>query len=207
MEYTRKIQKRSMVTRDKIVEAAKELFVKHGFAGTSVGDIAKAAKVNQSLIHHHFGSKNDLWNIVRDEIYQGYVTATEQFLAMDRSDDMAQELKNIVGMRFDFIKNHPDLARIMAWQSLSDMPALTSERALNAMQEIFSRFKQAQADGKLRADIDTTMMGIIVLITTAGWFQNDYTWIFGEGLSDVDHAKLDEQYLNTLTEMLFKGVF
>lgn len=206
-EYNRKIQKRSVVTRDKIIQSAKELFVQHGYAGTSVGDIAKSAKVNQSLIHHHFGSKQDLWNIVRDEIYQGYVNATEQFLAVEQPEKMEDQLSDIIGMRFDFIKQHPDLARIMAWQSLSEMPALTSPRALDAMKEIFKRFKDAQEAGKLSKHIDTTMMGIIVLITTAGWFQNDYTWIFGDNLPKEAHEKLDKKYLDTLEQLLFKGVF
>lgn len=196
-----------MITRDKIVQAAKELFVQHGYAGTSVGDIAKAAKVNQSLIHHHFGSKNDLWNIVRDDIYQGYVEATEAFLAVEQPEKMKEELKNITSMRFEFIQEHPDLARIMAWQSLSDMPALTSERALAAMQEIFVRFKQAQEAGKLSKDIDTTMMGVVILITTAGWFQNDYTWIFGDKLSAAERSSLDKRYLDTLNQILESGVF
>jgi AcrR family transcriptional regulator len=48
-------------TRKKILDAARKLFVKNGFAGTSISDIAGLAKINQSLIYHHFRDKQELW--------------------------------------------------------------------------------------------------------------------------------------------------
>ena len=51
-------------TRKVILNAARDLFVKKGFAGTSISEIAKQAKVNQSLIYHHYANKESLWTAV-----------------------------------------------------------------------------------------------------------------------------------------------
>jgi AcrR family transcriptional regulator len=47
--------------RQSIIEAARPLFAQHGFDGTSVRDIADAAKVSEALLYKHFPSKEALY--------------------------------------------------------------------------------------------------------------------------------------------------
>jgi AcrR family transcriptional regulator len=47
-------------TRDKIMQAAEELFGEQGFAATSLRQIIAKADVNLAAIHYHFGSKEAL---------------------------------------------------------------------------------------------------------------------------------------------------
>ena len=51
-------------TRDKILEAAIELFAEKGFNGTTTKEIAEAADVNESLIFRHFSTKRDLYGAI-----------------------------------------------------------------------------------------------------------------------------------------------
>lgn len=46
--------------RDRIFEAAVDLFSKKGFRGTSIRDIAHAVDMSLSSIYHHFGNKEGL---------------------------------------------------------------------------------------------------------------------------------------------------
>ena len=46
-----------MSSKDNILNAALEVFIKKGFAGASMSQIAKAAGVNQSLIYSRLTSK------------------------------------------------------------------------------------------------------------------------------------------------------
>ncbi len=48
-------------TRAAILDAARELFATGGFAGTSVRAVAAAAGVDPALVHHYFGSKDELF--------------------------------------------------------------------------------------------------------------------------------------------------
>jgi AcrR family transcriptional regulator len=48
-------------TRNAILAAARELFAHRGFGGTSVRAIAALARVDPALVHHYFGTKNDLF--------------------------------------------------------------------------------------------------------------------------------------------------
>ncbi len=48
-------------TRQKLLDAAIHLFARNGYDGVSTGDIAKRAKMTQSMVHYHFGSKLKIW--------------------------------------------------------------------------------------------------------------------------------------------------
>ena len=51
-------------TRDRILDAAEELFAKDGFAGVSVRSIMSKADADVSLAYYHFKSKRDLFDQV-----------------------------------------------------------------------------------------------------------------------------------------------
>ncbi|MGI8523032.1 MAG: TetR family transcriptional regulator [Nocardioides sp.] len=48
-------------TRAAILESARESFGQKGFAGTSVRAVASRAGVDAALVHHYFGTKDDLF--------------------------------------------------------------------------------------------------------------------------------------------------
>jgi AcrR family transcriptional regulator len=48
-------------TRAEILASARALFAARGFSSASVRSIAAAAGVDPSLVHHYFGTKNDLF--------------------------------------------------------------------------------------------------------------------------------------------------
>jgi len=50
--------------KDRILDAAEQLFARHGFYGVSVRDITDAAGVDVALVNYHFGSKRELFTAV-----------------------------------------------------------------------------------------------------------------------------------------------
>ena len=48
-------------TRAAVLSAARERFAAQGYAGTSVRAVAAAAGVDPALVHHYFGTKDDLF--------------------------------------------------------------------------------------------------------------------------------------------------
>ena len=49
-----------MTTKNKILDAAEQLFADQGFNGTSLREITGAAGVNLAAVNYHFGSKKEL---------------------------------------------------------------------------------------------------------------------------------------------------
>ena len=53
-------------TRERILAAARQAFANGGYAAVSVRSIASQAGVDQSLVHHYFGTKKDLFLAAMD---------------------------------------------------------------------------------------------------------------------------------------------
>jgi AcrR family transcriptional regulator len=68
-------------TRERLVEAAKELFSRDGYAGTGTRAIAARAGCNLSLIKHYFGSKAGLLLAVVEENLAGVRQALRGIVA------------------------------------------------------------------------------------------------------------------------------
>lgn len=102
--------------KHKILKAARELFVVHGYAGTSIGKIAKLAGVNHSLIFHHFNNKDQLWLAVKLEI----LNKSEQVkpIIPKTTLPLHKFLSQAYRHLLDFYQNHPDIVRLIYWQRL-----------------------------------------------------------------------------------------
>ena len=51
-------------TRGSILDAAEDLFSKHGFYGVTIREVAREAGVDTALVHYYFGAKRDLFDAV-----------------------------------------------------------------------------------------------------------------------------------------------
>jgi TetR/AcrR family transcriptional regulator len=59
-----KPEKYSTDTENKIIRAARKIFIKNGMSGTRMQHIADEAKINKSLLHYYFRSKEKLFDAV-----------------------------------------------------------------------------------------------------------------------------------------------
>lgn len=55
------------MTHDRIIEAADQLFYKHGYEHTSFADIADVVKISRGNFYHYFKSKDEILNAVIDQ--------------------------------------------------------------------------------------------------------------------------------------------
>ena len=68
----RRQQQRSVVTQQKLLDAAIQAFSENGFKGTSTRDIADRAGVHHPLITYHFKNKNRLWRAAADKVFRDF---------------------------------------------------------------------------------------------------------------------------------------
>jgi TetR/AcrR family transcriptional regulator, transcriptional repressor for nem operon len=66
-------------TRERIAEAADDLFYRQGFAHTSFSDIADAVHISRGNFYHHFKSKDDILDAVIARRLEGTRAMLEQW--------------------------------------------------------------------------------------------------------------------------------
>ena len=69
--------------REAILEAAWACFVQHGYAKTSLEDVARRAGLSRPLIYLHFANKNELFGCVIENLVHGYYEAASAVLALE----------------------------------------------------------------------------------------------------------------------------
>lgn len=88
-------QARASATRQKIIDAAVELFTDHGYAETGLNDITEQAQCTTGAFYYHFGSKEELAKAI---IQQGWPKAWEVFARCTSSPTPG--LENVIVMTF-----------------------------------------------------------------------------------------------------------
>lgn len=190
-------------TRQSILEAAQDLFVCHGPAGTSLSAIAKKADVTKSLIHHHFGSKEELWSAVQEQRFQAYFDVQKQMLL--ESDSVADLLRDSMTAYFRFLQNDPDSVRFLMWHLLEsdEQPCPSLEKELFELG--IAKIREAQEKGEIRSDLEPFFIIKSLLGLPMSWFQ---TRCMTEAVidSDISAERLDEMYLEDMVKHFLEGV-
>ncbi|PYZ93963.1 TetR family transcriptional regulator [Salipaludibacillus keqinensis] len=102
-------------SKEKVIEAAIELFNVKGFTGASVRDIATKAEANVALISYYFGSKQGLLEHLMTKFLEGYVSAIEkQALRVEENNELVFDslLKAIWDVML-YQQKHHGLARFV----------------------------------------------------------------------------------------------
>src|SRR6476659_7741570 len=79
--------KTDLHTEQRILDAARTVFIRHGTAGARMQEIALEAGVNQALLHYYFRSKERLAQAVFQQLAQRLFPALIETLASDLSLD------------------------------------------------------------------------------------------------------------------------
>lgn len=87
---------KSALTRDAILDAAREVFARNGYRGTSVTDIAEGLHVTRANFYYYYRDKKQLFIELGTETYK------ESLAVIDAFDDLADE------PRFDEVRDWVD---------------------------------------------------------------------------------------------------
>ena len=109
----RKQQQRSIVTQQKLLDAAIEAFSENGFKGTSTRDIADRAGVHHPLITYHFKNKEQLWRAATDRIFREFNISLVKAIAEVPVDKPKAQAETFVRTYLHYSRNQPALHRII----------------------------------------------------------------------------------------------
>ena len=190
-------------TRQSILEAAQDLFVCHGPAGTSLSAIAKKADVTKSLIHHHFGSKEELWAAVQEQRFRAYFDIQKQMLLEAKSTE--DLLRDSIIAYFRFLQSDPESVRFLMWHMLEsdEQPCPNQEKDLFELG--IAKIRESQEKGEIRADLEPFFIIKSMLALPMSWFQ---TRCMTHAVidSDISPERLDELYLEDMVKHFLDGV-
>jgi AcrR family transcriptional regulator len=113
----RKQQQRSILTQQKLLDAAIEAFSENGFKGTSTRDIADRARVHHPLITYHFKNKGELWRAAANRIFREFNISLIKAMAEVPETDPKARAEAFIRTYVKHSFGHPALHKIIMQES------------------------------------------------------------------------------------------
>ncbi len=144
------------LTRRKILQTAKRLFVEKGYFNTSMRDIAREAKVSTGAVYHHFESKEEIaGEIYREtlEIIRGKIR--EAITEGKTTEEKVKGIVKVLLMLADKDRYTMEYALYVKHREILDIPVCSAE-PFDMLKEFC---KEERKKGQIR-DIDEGLCAV-----------------------------------------------
>lgn len=116
----------SLSTEQKILEAANQVFIRKGYDGTRMADIAEEAGINKALLHYYFRSKENLFEKVFFQ-YSNKVIPNLDALIENKELNIFDKIEKFVSIYIDFLIENPNIP-IFIFSEIHKNPAILLNR-------------------------------------------------------------------------------
>jgi AcrR family transcriptional regulator len=158
-------------TRQQILHAALRHFADNGYAGTSVQEIVKDAKVSKPALYYYFKDKAGLFEALVDHAHDERYRLMQEGIRRGRT--VAQKLEEIISLLFDFSVQNQELVRLAfatAFTSSEAQPCRSRcrEKGMRNFELIKKLLQDGQTSGELKRefDLEELAMGIYGQLNT-----------------------------------------
>ncbi len=149
-----------------ILDVATGLFAQRGFEGVTTRQIASAAGLNIATVHHHVGTKGDLYRAVVQRLYDEERALVDQLLAraaelsLDDAAALQALFSELAGTAVDLMDRSPLRARLYLRRWLEEPPGADQPEArqLLALYGVLDQLiARAQVSGLVQQTLDRAL--------------------------------------------------
>ena len=160
-----------MDTRQKSLESATRLFSAHGYANTSLAQVAKEANVSKALIFWHFTSKEDLFRTALKSTLEPYSIDVVELLS--GLDELGQ-VQKLIDLYYEFVSQNVYSVRFLL--SLVVREEKNLDDLLDRITELYQIYCNLLADilqtgrekGMFRSTVNPQADGALIMATLNG---------------------------------------
>ncbi len=129
----------------KIIESAKQNFLKKGYEGTSIRDISNDAGVNIAMVNYYFRSKENLFQQIFLEIYGELLKNAIE--GNNENLSLREKIELLVSFILDNVSQSPKLPLFVLMEVNRDAETLLNAEFLDGIQTFMAFFqKQIQEE-------------------------------------------------------------
>lgn len=119
------MKQNSSEVKERILEVARVLFIKNGYKGTSVRDIAAASETNVAMVNYYFHSKYNLFEIIFEEAFNRLQRKIFSTLGSDLP--FFELVETVIDSYYNMLMEYPQIP-IFILNEVNQNPERLSER-------------------------------------------------------------------------------
>jgi len=199
----RRPQARGLVTRERLLRAAEQLFSKRGYDTTSMADVADRAHTGVGTLYHHFPDKRALLLALIDEWSDRELArGRAEFDAVLRASgaDLRAAIRGYLASRYRALRQDGALGLVV--RALGQRDPEVRSRLARVDQVVTERVRDliafGQESGTVRPDVDPVAAALLIRHATRG----AATDVLVNRLPEAD----PERVLAALTDMICRYI-
>ena len=165
----RSTKEEALETRNRILDAAEEVFHANGVSRTSLADVAQAANVTRGAIYWHFKNKGDLFDAMCERVRLPMEEMAAAGLDNREEDPLGQLRKTILFVLND-VRNNPHSRKVLGIvfhkcefvEAAGPIVERQQDVFLKGRRDVRRILDNAVARAQLPVDLDTELASIMV---------------------------------------------
>ena len=180
--------------KEAILDAAEELLSKKNPNEVTVRKIAEAAGINHSLVHRHFGTKENVVVAVHERIIE----------KMDMSATDVEQIKGNVNLFFKMSQQNVSRRVILTRAMLNGVSPHLIQHHFPVMRRLLDLAKKKKASAENPSKYDPEILTAVFTATVMGWFLYEPFFLASLEMEDWDKEEIYSQMIELLEEMVEK---
>ena len=180
--------------RERILDAATQLFARSGFDRTDVGRIAAAAGIAKGSLYNYFESKEDLFGFVCRQALERHRRAV--YGDIDPGWDVFSQVDHIFRRGVAFVHDNPDYIRLYLSAATAEMERFADRFTLEVEKHTADHLKKV-----IRRDIRRGIVRGDVDVNLAAWLINNLYVMFVVSLVSRHFQIRMKEYLGLKGEL------
>lgn len=200
----RRTKEDALATRDSILDAAEQLFLKQGVSGTTLQHIATAAGVTRGAIYWHFLDKGAMFNAMMERVKTPLESAMQLFDQANAAEPLEVVRENMMRVLRVTVED-PKARRVFEIATLKmeftdELNEVRERRKQNQtawMERTQSRIREGIASGQVKAAVDPYAVALGLWVIIDGLLR---AWLLDPQAFDL--LKVGAQIVDTHLESL-----
>ncbi|WP_393964538.1 TetR/AcrR family transcriptional regulator [Exiguobacterium sp. S22-S28] len=191
---------RTIRTREKLLVAAREVFLENDFQTTTISQIIKRAGVGYGTAYVHFEGKDELLIVLIETVMDQFHQVAEQPFEPRTAEEAREKIEQQATAFLQLAEQERELLRIVEQAIGVSYAIRTKWKQIRErfIERISRDIRYAQATGLARSDLNPTLVA-------RGWFFANEMYLF-EVIREETTATIDE-IAKTLTAVYTTGLY
>ena len=191
--------------RNKVLEAAGEVFAQKGFKAATIREICSLAGMNLASVNYYFGDKDGLYREVIRYVYRRFLSLEVELASMLLPPEHL--LETLVEKYYEFLRDHPEFVRLLSYENLNKGRVARTLNLRNAKSTIISALRlmieKGQGQKRFRKDIDVNDLLISIFALCFFFFSNQYTMSQLLGKSIATKSRIESRKKHVVRLLLY----
>lgn len=172
----RKTKEEAQLTRQQIIDAAREVFLTNGVSRTTLQDIAKQAGVTRGAVYWHFSNKHELFHAMRDQVFLPLIDRMDDTLLVEQMHDPLATIELFLCGTIQILEENQPIREtyeimMVKCEYVNEFAAVLQQILTNCsdiIKKLELAYQRAKDQGQLHDDLDPAAIAMDTHLFFAG---------------------------------------